>query len=439
MVSSGHGDKSAARGGLLASGDALSPTLNPGIRALPDARGPANRDHGAVTAAAPATARLFRRPDRGFVGGVAAGIAEHIGVRARFIRLAFLVLSTAGGLGVALYGAYWIVLPTAPGAPPSRIPARLEYLLAAVAGIVAIGAAASIMPLGGLFAPTLLACLGGALIWRQATETERDRWRRLSRTSLAAGGADRVGRIRLVAGGALVVAGGVLVLARADFSAIRDGLLAMTVTAVGLALLTGPWWMRMVSQLGAERSERIRSQERADIAAHLHDSVLQTLALIQRNAASPREVSRLARGQERELRNLLYGTRTASGQLADELRVVAAEVEDAYAISVEAVVVGDVALDDGLAAAAAAAREALVNSAKHSGVTDVSLYAEVETDAVSIFVKDRGVGFDPDAVAEDRHGVRGSIIGRIERHGGGVKVRSRPGSGTEVEIRMPLR
>ncbi|MEP7180535.1 MAG: ATP-binding protein, partial [Pseudonocardiales bacterium] len=249
---------------------------------------------------------------------------------------------------------------------------------------------------------------------------------------------ERTGRIRLAAGAALVVAGGGIVLARANFSAIRDGLLAVVVTVVGMALLTGPWWMRMMTQLTVERSERIRSQERADIAAHLHDSVLQTLALIQRNSGSPREVTRLARGQERELRSLLYGSRTASGQLADELRQAAGEVEDDYAISVETVVVGDAALDDGLAAAAAAAREALVNAAKHAGVTEVSLYAEVEPDAVSIFIKDRGVGFDLDAVAPDRQGVRGSIIGRIERHGGDVKLRSQPGGGTEVEIRMPL-
>jgi signal transduction histidine kinase len=398
--------------------------------------GRSERDHRDVTAAAPTTARLFRRPGRWLPGGVAAGIAEHIGVRRWIIRLAFIAMATAGGLGIALYGAYWIVLPTAPDSPRSRFPPWLEYLFAAIAAVVAIASVAYTMPLGGVFAPTLLACLGGALIWRQATEPERDRWRRLSRSSLSAGGTDRVGRIRLAAGAALVVAGAVIVLARANFTAIRDGVLAVAVTIIGLGLLTGPWWMRMMSQLGAERSERIRSQERADIAAHLHDSVLQTLALIQRNAGSAREVTRLARGQERELRTLLYGTRTASGQLADELRVAAADVEDAYAITVEAVVVGDAELDEHLAAAAAAAREALVNAAKHAGVTTVSLYAEVEPDAVSIFIKDRGVGFDLDAVATDRQGVRGSIIGRIERHGGEVKVRSQPGSGTEVEIRM---
>ena len=229
-----------------------------------------------------------------------------------------------------------------------------------------------------------------------------------------------------------------IVLARADVTVVRDGALAMIVTAVGLALITGPWWMRLMSQLGVERSERIRSQERAEIAAHLHDSVLQTLALIQRNSGSPREVARLARGQERELRTLLYGRRTSAGDLDAELRAVAGEVEDAYAISIDVVVVGDVALDDDLAAAVAAAREAMVNAAKHAGVNAVSVYAEVEGPTVSIFVKDRGVGFDPSDVADDRQGVRGSIIGRVERHGGSVAVESTPGSGTEITITMAV-
>jgi signal transduction histidine kinase len=394
--------------------------------------GTQGRDHRSVTAVTQ-TRRLYRRHDGGAVGGVAAGIAEHLRVRPSAIRLAFIALAFAGGLGVALYGAYWIVLPTAPDSRRSRLPVWLEYAIAGVAALAAIGGVAYTMPLGGLFAPTLLACLGGALIWRQASEPERERWR----ASLTAGGKDRLGRIRLLAGGSLVLAGAILVLARADVRAVRDGLLATVVTVIGIALVTGPWWMRLMGQLGEERSERIRSQERADIAAHLHDSVLQTLALIQRNANSPREVARLARGQERELRTLLYGSRIATGQLADELRRAAAEVEDSYAISVDVVVVGDVPMSDGLAALNAAAREALVNAAKHAGVTSVSLYVEVEPDAVSVFVKDRGVGFDPETVAEDRQGVRNSIIGRIERHGGEVKVRSQPGSGTEVEIRMP--
>jgi signal transduction histidine kinase len=386
---------------------------------------------------ATATPRLYRRPDRGIAGGVAAGIADHIGVRTRLVRLMFLLLTIAGGLGVALYGAYWIVLPTAPDAPRSRIPGWLEFILAAAAAVIAIVGVATATPIGTLFVPTLLACLGGALIWRQASDADRGRWRTLSRSSLEAGPSDRAGRLRIVLGALLVVVGAGIVIARTNVTAVRDGLLLIVVTVIGGALLTGPWWMRMASQLGAERNERIRSQERADIAAHLHDSVLQTLALIQRNAGSPREVARLARGQERELRNLLYGDRAASGQLADEIRRAAAEVEDAYAIGIDVVVVGDVPMSDKIAAATAAAREALVNAAKHAGVTSVSVYAEVEAETVSIFVKDRGVGFDLASVADDRHGVRGSIIGRVERHGGTVSLRTGPGEGTEVEIRMP--
>jgi signal transduction histidine kinase/phage shock protein PspC (stress-responsive transcriptional regulator) len=395
-------------------------------------------EDGAVTSTAVPARRLYRATDHGVLGGVAAGIAEHLGVPTRVVRFAFVGLAIAGGLGVALYGTYWIVLPERPGAGQSRLPVWLEYVLGAVVAIVIVGSLTQTGAVGGLFAPTLLACLGGALIWRQATDPDRDRWARVSRASLTAGYTDRAGRVRLAAGIACVAAGAGLVLARTNFSALRDGLVAMTVTVIGLALVTGPWWMRLMAQLSVERSERIRSQERADIAAHLHDSMLQTLALIQRNAHSPREVARLARGQERELRDLLYRTRPAAGQLADELRRIAAEVEDAYAITVEIVVVGDTAMNENLAAACAAAREALVNAAKHAGVASVSLYAEIEPHEVNVFVKDRGVGFDPDAIAEDRQGVRGSIIDRVERHGGTVDLRTAPGGGTEVRIGMPL-
>jgi signal transduction histidine kinase len=389
-----------------------------------------------VTAMTPARRRLYRRPGHAAIGGVAVGIAEHVGLSVRLVRAIFVALTFSGGLGLALYGAYWIVLPTAPDGEPSRLPRWLEYSLAAVAALVVVVVVGWWLPLGGLFVPTLLACLGGALIWRQASDTERVRLMRLSRTSFQADRSGRAGRLRLAAGAVLVLAAAALVLHRADFTGLRDGALAVVVAVVGLALLTGPWWMRLVTQLGAERTERIRSQERADIAAHLHDSVLQTLALIQRNANVPREVVRLARGQERELRELLYRTRAPAGQFADELRAAAADVEDQYAVSVEAVVVGDAALDDALSAVAAAARESLVNAAKHAGVESVSLYAEVEPDVVSVFVKDRGSGFDIDSVADDRQGVRGSIIGRIERHGGQVSVRSSPGAGTEIEMRM---
>jgi signal transduction histidine kinase len=196
--------------------------------------------------------------------------------------------------------------------------------------------------------------------------------------------------------------------------------------------------MRAMSALSEERAARIRSQERADIAAHLHDSVLQTLALIQRNAGSAREVARLARGQERELRSLLYELPSAGGQLGESLWAAAADVEDSYAVRVEVVIVGDAALDDALVAVGAAAREALVNAAKHSGATTVSLYAEVEEHEVSVFVRDKGRGFDPPSVAGDRHGVRGSIVARMQRHGGTAEIRSGD-TGTEVRLEMPRR
>ena len=419
-------------------------TPGPDLGGSPDAPARVGPDHGGVSprpAYAPAGAavtgapKLYRLPERGLLGGVARGIAEHLRVRVRFVRIVFLILAFAGGLGIALYGAYWIVVPPAPNSGRGRFPQWLEYVLSGVAVTIAI--IVGLTQVGGLFLPTLFACLGGALIWRQATATDRARLRQTARTSLGAEGRHSIGRLRLAAGAALVIAGAALVLARADFSAIRDGFLAMAVTVIGIALLTGPWWLGLVTQLGEERSERVRSQERADIAAHLHDSVLQTLALIQRNASSPREVARLARGQERELRTLLYGSRAVSGQFADVLRRAAAEVEDDYAVTLDVVLVGDVAVDADLAAAIDAAREAMVNAAKHSGQTAVSLYAEVDA-AVDIFVRDRGAGFDLAEVADDRQGVRGSIIDRVERHGGTVTITSEPGAGAEVHITMPL-
>jgi signal transduction histidine kinase len=384
--------------------------------------------------------RLYREPGRRRLAGVATGIADHLQLRVSLVRMAFVALALAGGLGVALYGAYWIVLPTR-GSTGRRLPQWLELVIAAVIVLIVAGALADrASSVGGLFVPTLLACLGGALIWRQASESERDRWLQLGRSSMTARTRDRVGTIRLVAGAVLVLAGALVVLLTggvASGAALGSIVLAVVVTLVGVALITGPWWMRLVSELGAERAERIRSQERADIAAQLHDSVLQTLALIQRNSTSPRDVVRLARGQERELRSLLYGVRVASGHLGAELRRAAAEVEDAYVVRVDVVVVGEIDMDEHLAAVVAAAREAMVNAAKHSGTASVSLYAEVEDDAVSVFVKDRGRGFDVGAVAADRHGVRDSIVGRIERHGGTVDVRSSAGAGVDVAIRMP--
>jgi signal transduction histidine kinase len=205
---------------------------------------------------------------------------------------------------------------------------------------------------------------------------------------------------------------------------------------VGVALAPVLW--RVFTQLRTEREGRIREQERAELAAMIHDQVLHTLALIQRNSGDVKTVQRLARGQERTLRSWLYKpTASPTERLSAALEEAAAEVEDTYAVTVETVVVGDRDVDDRIAALVAAAREALVNAARHAKVATVSLYAEVEDDQTSVFVRDRGVGFDPAELDPDRHGVRGSILGRMQRHGGRAEIRSEPGDGTEVRLYLP--
>ena len=217
----------------------------------------------------------------------------------------------------------------------------------------------------------------------------------------------------------------------------------------GVLLVAGPWLLRVTRDLRAERRERIREQERAAVAAHVHDSVLQTLALLQARAGDPAAVRRLARQQERDLRDWLYGsagrTEGEPSTFTRRLRVSCAEVEDDFGVGVDVVTVGDAALDtaagtaddERVTALVGAMREAVVNAAKHSGEDIVSVYAEGEPDQVSIWVRDRGKGFDPDTVPEDRRGMRDSILDRIQRAGGTVHVRTAPGRGTEVELSLP--
>ena len=383
--------------------------------------------------------RLYRAQHGRVLGGVAGGLADHLGMRRKFVRLAFVALSFSSGLGVLLYGAFWIVLQTrSEDGREGSVRSAVQYLVAAVAAAGVLLVNAHTLPLGWWFTPSLLACFGGALLWRQASETDRERWRRLSSSSLAAGAADRIGWLRIIAGVTLVLTGAVFILARAGITAAGAALAAVLVTAGGLALITGPWWLKLMRELSTERRERIRNEERADIAAHLHDSVLQTLALIQRNATQPREVARLARSQERELRTKLYGTGVPTGRFAAALQGAAAEVEDTYAVTVDVVVVGDHDLDARLDALVAASREALVNAAKHAQVTSVSVYAELTDTSASVFVRDRGAGFDPDRIDESRLGIRGSIVGRLQRQHGTATIRSSPGQGTEVQLRVEL-
>jgi signal transduction histidine kinase len=384
--------------------------------------------------------KLYRRASGRIIGGVAAGMAEHLGVSVWMVRAVFAGLVLAGGLGLVVYGSYWIVVPMSP-ADDAADRDRPRWLAVAVviAAAVAVLITITVAPVSRFFGAIVLACLGAALIWRQATDTQRAAWRRVSRTSLTATPGDRRGVVRLLAGGAMVVAGAVLVLARrTDIDATWDVLLAVGVTVIGLALITGPLWIGVLTELTDERRARIRSEERAALAAQVHDSVLQTLALIQRSSADPRQVARLARSQERELRTLLYGAHDdATGRLASAIADAAGEVEDQFGITVETVVVGDAPLDDASAATVQAAREALVNAAKHAGVESVSLYTEVEPGQIVTYVRDRGAGFDAHAVPDDRQGLQGSIVGRMTRHGGTAHVRSTPDEGTEVELRMP--
>ena len=212
----------------------------------------------------------------------------------------------------------------------------------------------------------------------------------------------------------------------------------MVVALGGAALLAGPWIWGMGRQLVDERSSRVRSEERAEMAAHLHDSVLQTLALIQRSK-SEREMASLARTQERELRAWLYGRapELAGVRLRDAIDSMAGRIERQHQVTVEAVVVGDAEMDERLRGMVNACAEAVANAAVHSGTTAISVYVEVEEGSVTAYVRDQGAGFDPESVPADRHGIADSIVGRMERHGGSAAVISRPGAGTEVVLKLP--
>ena len=202
-------------------------------------------------------------------------------------------------------------------------------------------------------------------------------------------------------------------------------------------MIAAPWLLSLLRELDTERRKRIRADERAELAAHVHDSVLHTLTLIQRSADDPRQVRRLARSQERQLRSWLqHGQDSSPATLATELARVAGQVEDSGGVPIEVVCVGDMEIGDRTSAMILAAREALVNAARHSGAPQIAVYAEVEPDRVTIFIRDRGSGFDANSIPVGRMGIRQSIIGRMQRCGGQATVRAVPGAGTEIELRL---
>jgi signal transduction histidine kinase len=409
--------------------------------------------------------KMRRRRTGRAVAGVASGLADHLGVGVLWVRMAFALLAAFGGAGVLAYGLLWVFVPQTrvdevQNEVTDKEKQQARGLLAMGIGLaVGVGALSGMLNgwVAGGIAVTLV---GAALVWREADEQQRRRWKGGARSGVfgaVVGSGGRSAAVRVLTGAVLVITGIVVFLARSvALDQMQFALLAVLAALVGVAVLTVPFWLRLVRDLGEERTQRIRTEERAELAAHLHDSVLQTLALIQKQAEAPREVLRLARGQERQLRGWLYGPsgygrgRPVEGAgvggsggsdqasvLSEAIALACGEVEDTFAIKVQQVVVGDCQLDERLTGLVYAAREATVNAAKHAGVGEVSVYAEVEPEVVEIFVRDRGTGFDPDQVPEDRHGLADSIRGRMERNGGELRLRTSPGEGTEVHLRMP--
>ena len=384
------------------------------------------------------TARLYRSRRGRLAGGICRGLSLHLGVNVWLLRLVFVLFTWIGGLGALAYAGFWIFAPLGEVPKEERSAPRpmLRLLLLALCGV-------GVLLLFGLpmarpggwrtVLPFMAVALGLAVLWRQADDTQR-------------GAAGRQGEgfwsrsssnLARAALGAAVALGGILVLASGNNSWAETSrtLLASLALLVGAALIGLPFFLRILRDLAQERTERARSQERAEVAAMMHDSVLHTLTLIQRRHEDPAQVARLARAQERELREWLYGARkSAAESFAEAIRAAAAEVEDRHGARLDVVSVGDAPLDPQLEACVAAAREAMVNAAKYASEETISVYAELGEDRVEVFVKDRGPGFDLDRVAPDRMGVRGSIIGRMERHGGRAEIRTAPGEGTEVRL-----
>ncbi len=405
--------------------------------------------------------RAYRDLGDGVVGGVAAGLAHHLRTRLVWVRVGFVVTCAFGGFGLAVYAVLWLLMPA--GTPFRAEPPGLESASrdgrrpgvirrlgdlgpVVVLSVLALGVLFTVGALiggGTLLWPLLIGLVGIGLLWRQADEAQRARWLdgegRINPARVVLGDGGWAAWARLASGLVLIgLATVMLALRGGSLSVARDVTVAALLGVVGIGIVVGPWMLRLMGELTDERAERVRTQERADVAAHLHDSVLQTLALIQRNAGDGPIVAKLARAQERDLRSWLYaGEAVGDATVGAALRAAAAEVEDAHGISVDVVTVGDADMVDQLRPVVAAARESMTNAAKHAGVPQVDVYAEIGEDAVDVFVRDRGVGFDLDGVAEDRFGVRRSIVDRMQRHGGAGEVRSTPGEGTEVRLHLP--
>lgn len=404
------------------------------------------------------------RGDSRVLGGVCSGLAVHLRLPVKTVRIGMAVLAVLGGAGIVLYAWLWIFVPTQEDAlreaerAHAGTPASLQRNLnEAAARALRPGASAprflrkevlvgiGLLLVGGLLVaqlqgvpvawgmiwPALVVVAGAILAWLQLDTVRRQGLRK-------AAGVDRAaGMARLAGGLALVVTGLVFLVSGAvPLDALWSGGLVALAVIVGVVLVLLPWGLRFWRDYTSERSNRIRTAERAEIAAHLHDSVLQTLAMIQKHAGDEAQVLRLARAQERELRQWLYREAPAAeGELTEAIRAEAARLEDAQAAVIEVVSVGELVGLAGHDALVQASREAMLNAAKHAGGT-VSVYVEAGPSGADVFVRDRGGGFDLANVDRDRLGVRESIIGRMQRNGGTARIR-RTEDGTEVHLNMP--
>lgn len=369
-----------------------------------------------------------RSEDERLLGGVASGIAAEVGVDPIWVRLGFVALFALGGWGALLYLAMLggIALATYNGAGPSSGPVlkgrSTRHRFAGLA-LVTGGLALFFQGLGG-FPPGVIWPVGiigaGVVVALRRTEPG------VHASQIVGAGVAAIGVFALVQS--------------ANVGPSVSPAVVAAVAVAGLFVLSAPWWWRLVTDLDAERQARIRSDERADVAAHLHDSVLQTLTLIQNGlndgTADPQQMAALARQQERELRNWLDPDRAdrSGGSVRGRLDQIASEVEGLYGTPVEVVCVGDVLVDEHIETLLAAGREATMNAARHSGAPRIDLYAEIQDDRVELFVRDTGKGFDLESINPDRRGLSQSVTGRMERAGGTASIHTAIGEGTEVEL-----
>ena len=403
--------------------------------------------------------RLSRPLERAWCGGVCAALADNLGVAPVLVRSMFVALGAWKLVGVALYLILWLAL--APSQQSSSAPG-VDAATRTGMRTISPGVANRAVNVGEVLA---LGLLSGGLLWLVQALGWGLPLRWLLAGGLACVGlgitwwlADHVGvragegnwrgwAVPVVGHWTTVVglASGLLLLGVAAFGVVRalpdvgpvtQIVVVSVLSVLALALAAAPWLLRARRALTHAREQKLLSDARADMAAHLHDSVLQTLALIQRQSADPRAVVRLARRQERQLRSWLYGEESGAETVREALVEAAQAVEDDFEVQVECVAVGDADLGPSLAELVNAAKEAMVNAAKHSGAPVIDVYAEVGETLVEVFVRDRGRGFDTEQIPDDRMGVRGSIMERMARHGGAARIRSEAGYGTEVSLEM---